>query len=193
MRRLLTCVLLLGLGIALTDGALAQGNRLYKWVDENGNVHYSDRLESSAVQHHPRAINSYGMEIAGAEENRRPLTPEERRRQQEERRNQQLDTMLLANYSNELELLRAHDETRAAIESSLRAMEENVARLRRDLAQRELRSGAPPDDPVVNRLKQQLQQGEADLERMRTRRFELYEQQNREVARFRELTMRDQS
>ncbi len=189
MCRFVTSAFLICLGLATVNASYAQGARLYKWVDEHGNVHYSDRVEGSTVQHRPQAINSHGMRVQTGNEDTRPLTAEERRRQLEARRNAQLDTMLLANYRSEIELLRAHDESRASIEAGVRTQEESLSRLRRELAQRELRSDISPNDPVVARLKQQLISGEADLEQLRARRFELHEQQNLEVARFRELTL----
>ena len=52
MRRTLTmfslCALLLG-----TATLIAQAAGLYRWVDENGVVHYSDTLPDSAVEKQP--------------------------------------------------------------------------------------------------------------------------------------------
>jgi hypothetical protein len=189
MCRLLTSALLVCLGIASVNASHAQGARLYKWVDEHGNIHYSDRVEGSSAQHRPQTINSHGIQIATDSGNARPMSADERRQEREARRTSQLDTMLLANYQSEIELLRAHDESRASIESGIRALEESLTRIRRQLAERELRHDVAANDPHVSRLRQQVLEAEGDLERMRARRFELYERQNREVARFRELTM----
>lgn len=189
MCRLVTSAFLVCLGIAAVNASYAQGARLYKWVDEHGNVHYSDRVEGASAQHGPRTINSHGIEISTGEQNARPRTAEERRQEREARRNAQLDTMLLANYRSEIELLRAHDESRASIEAGVRTLEESLTRIRRQLAERELRHDVASNDAGVASLKQQLIDGEADLERLRARRFELHERQNEEIARFRELTM----
>lgn len=43
--------LLLGLAVlALTTGSAAMANEIYKWTDENGNVHYGDRPSGSATE-----------------------------------------------------------------------------------------------------------------------------------------------
>lgn len=43
--------LLLGLTVlALTTGSAAMANEIYKWTDENGNVHYGDRPSGSATE-----------------------------------------------------------------------------------------------------------------------------------------------
>lgn len=188
MRRCVTHAFLVFLGIASVNASHAQGARLYKWVDEHGNVHYSDRVEGTSAQHGPQTINSNGIQI-GTDTDQRARSREQLQQEREARRSAQLDTMLLANYSNEVELLRAHDESRAAIEAGIRALEESLMRIRRQLAERELRHDVAPNDANVARLKQQLIDEEANLERMRARRFELYERQNQEIARFRELTM----
>lgn len=189
MSRLVTSAFLVCLGIAAVNASYAQGARLYKWVDEHGNVHYSDRVEGASAQHGPQTINSHGIEITTGNQNARPRSADDRRQEREARRNAQLDTMLLANYRSEIELLRAHDESRASIEAGLRTLEEGLTRIRRQLAERELRHDVAANDVGVASLKQQLMDGESDLERLRARRFELHERQNKEVARFRELTM----
>lgn len=173
----------------------ASETRLYKWVDENGNVHYSDRVEASAAPAvgEVRRITSSGIAV-GTRHSALPVTREDVLRQQEAQRLAQLDTMLLSSYQSELELLRAHDASREPIESGLRAAEGNIMRLREALAVREAARPTAPGaatDPEVERLRRLLRDEEASLERLRARRFELYEQQNFEVARFRELTTRN--
>jgi len=188
MRRYVTHAFLVLLGVASVNASHAQGARLYKWVDEHGNVHYSDRVEGASTQHGPQTLNANGVRIE-SNGDPRARSREELQQEREARRSAQLDTMLLANYNNEVELLRAHDESRASIEAGIRTLEESLRRIRRQLAERELRHDVAANDANVARLKQQLIEEEANLERMRARRFELYERQNHEVARFRELTM----
>jgi hypothetical protein len=195
MRRPALATPLLILALCAPVALQASETRLYKWVDENGNVHYSDRVESSASPKagEVRRITSTGIAI-GNRHSALPVTREDVLRQQEAQRLAQLDTMLLSSYQSELELLRAHDASREPIESGLRAAEGNIMRLRAALAARESGQPAAPGagaDVEVERLRKLLRDEEASLERLRTRRFELYEQQNFEVARYRELTTRN--
>ena len=57
--------------------------RLYKWVDEAGNVHYSDKLPPSAIRKAPRKTRQPGPGHRGTG---RAKTPEEIAREEELRR-----------------------------------------------------------------------------------------------------------
>lgn len=168
--------------------AQAQGPRLYKWVDEDGNVHYSDRIESSTpASSNVERLSANGIRI-GTAHGALPANREQTRELEQARRVAQRDTMLLTTYSSEIELLRAHDESRTLIEDTVRAAEGNVQRLRRDLSEQIRLGGAQADrDTLAERLTVELER----LEQLRQRRFELHERQDQEVARYRELTTRN--
>jgi len=195
MRRSTRTALALSLVPLLATGiAVAQGSGLYKWVDEHGNVHYSDRMEASTATSSVHRIRANGIAI-GTPHSALPRNREEAREQEEARRLAQLDTMLLSSYRSELDLLRSHDESREPIENGLRAAESNIARLRQELVLRQsvagTAAGAQAENPEVARLRALIAGEEASLEKLRARRFELYEQQNFEVSRYRELTTRN--
>ena len=179
--------------VLLGPGAVdAQGQRLYKWVDENGNVHYSDRMEASPASSAIKRISANGIPI-GTPHSALPKDKGEARQRQEAQRLAQLDAMLLSTYGSELELLRAHDELRAPLEDRLKTAEKTIERLRQDLARQKTRpvnhpSGHDPTGPSIERLQLQIEAEVANLQQLRARRFELYERQNQEVARYRELT-----
>lgn len=195
MRRRSSAATLVALTFALGCGvAGAQSPRLYKWVDEHGNVHYSDRMEASASSEDVHRISSNGIRI-GTPHSALPQNDVEKREQQEARRQAQLDTMLLSTYRTELDLLRAHDQSRAPIENGLRSAEKNIERLEQALSLRRNRTAAlpvadrnTPVDSSIDDLRQQIANEQANLEMLRKRRYELYERQNMEVARYRELT-----
>lgn len=50
--------------LALTMGSAAMANEIYKWTDENGNVHYGDRPSGSATEQ--RMALSYRRTNTGA-------------------------------------------------------------------------------------------------------------------------------
>lgn len=179
------------LSVALSWGSAdAQNPRLYKWVDEHGNVHYSDRMEATASSGDVQRLSASGIRI-GTPHSALPRNEDEKRHQQEARRLAQLDTLLLSTYRTELDLLRAHDESRAPIENGLRTAEKNIARLQQELASRHVHHAngdETPADPLIDGLRLQIRNEQASLELLRKRRYELYERQNREVARYRELT-----
>lgn len=186
MKRLtVTLSLLLGSSI-LVDSALAQGNQLYRWVDSQGKVHYGDRLDGAHAANDPDRFNSHGIRLSRAEA--KP-SREQQRELEEIRRTAYRDSALLSGYQSEMELLRAHDEQRAVMEFSLRTSQSNIARLRREISERpEASTNNGSGDQVMIRLKAQLEAEEQSLQQMQQRRFDLYETQNKELARYRELS-----
>ncbi|MDZ3823854.1 MAG: DUF4124 domain-containing protein [Pseudoxanthomonas sp.] len=189
-----TALPLLALAAALlvcTD-ASAQGQRLYKWVDDQGNVHYSDRVESTPPAAGVQRINAHGMAV-DARHSALPRNAEEARLQAQARRVALRDASLLANYPDEIDLLRAHDEVRAALDASLNSTRTNIERLQAEIAQRQGHGQLGPDgaaraDAVLDSLKAQLESEQRALEGLRLRRFELHERQNEELERYRALT-----
>lgn len=186
---LLTASTLLAHGLPLHAQGQTQtpGKRLYKWVDEQGNIHYSDRLEGAATSRNPERLSTNGIRV-GAQHSALPTNREEAKQYEEARRRAQRDAMLLSSYPSEIELLRAHDELRVPIETSLRAAQENIERLRGEIRSREAVKGVPEQKAAeIQQLRRQLAEEELRLKELEAKRFDLYEQQNAEVARYREL------
>ncbi|MBX3724667.1 MAG: DUF4124 domain-containing protein [Xanthomonadales bacterium] len=170
----------------------AQGQRLYKWVDDQGNVHYSDRVESTPPAAGVQRINSHGIAV-DTRHSALPRNAEEARLQAQARRIALRDAALLANYPDEIDLLRAHDEVRAGLDASLASTRTNIERLQAEIAQRQALSQATPDgsgraDSLLDSLRSQLESEQRALEALRVRRFELHERQNEELDRYRDLT-----
>lgn len=169
------------------DG-FGQGQRLYKWVDEDGNVHYSDRIEGQVDNRAPQRINAAGIQL-GQQHSALPRSRQEERQREDERRQARADAALLATYRSEIELLRAHDETRANLEGSIRTAEANVNQLQRALSDRQ---GRQDSAARVDQLQRELATERRRLEQLLERRFELHERQNAEVNRYRELTIENE-
>lgn len=173
------------------DG-FAQGQRLYKWVDDQGNVHYSDRVESTPPAAGVQRINSHGIAV-DSRHSALPRNAEEARLQAQARRVALRDAALLANYPDELDLLRAHDEVRATLDASLASTRSNIDRLQAEIAQRQSHAQVSPDgagraDSLLDSLRSQLESEQRALEALRVRRFEMHERQNEELDRYRALT-----
>lgn len=73
-RAIMATVLLAGLMLSVTSYT-GQANGLYKWVDENGQVRYSDRLPPSQIKQGHQQLNSQGIVI---DSQQRALTEEEK-------------------------------------------------------------------------------------------------------------------
>ncbi|MCK9488402.1 MAG: DUF4124 domain-containing protein [Xanthomonadales bacterium] len=163
----------------------AQQTRLYRWVDEDGKVHFSDRLEPSSGTSDYDRFNASGVRISQPD---RPQSRQQRREAEQVRRSHQRDQALLAAHPTELALLRAHDEQRARVEFNLRASQANVERIQRDIrARADSRPDGGGDDRELAELNRRLQAERKNLEQLQVYRFELYETQNQEIERFREL------
>mgnify|MGYP000920362055 CR=1 FL=1 len=190
MRRpfLLLCLILLALP------ATAQSKRVYKWLDENGNVHYSDRLPSEASARQREVLNRDGVRIS--ELDVAGVTPEAAAQRQEVLRSAQRDVALTVSFNNEAELRRTHEERLDLIRSGLSIARSNTEKLELALADHESHAQALADSgrPVPVRVQENIEQtrrmlGEqrGESEKLQARYDELLVEQNAEIARYREL------
>ncbi|MEN1727202.1 MAG: DUF4124 domain-containing protein [Pseudomonadota bacterium] len=200
MLKRLTIILLL----TLIPG-LVWGQYVYRWVDENGEVHHGNSV--------PPEYRDYGWERIGPngvvlERRERALTPEERevvlaerRRQAEieaERRNQETrDRLLLTAYRTEQDLLDAMelqvasvDSRRATMQTSLDLANERFEALVRRAAQ-VVRDGGN----VNAQLNQNIEQARGEIADLRASMSGLAQEEREirehfmaELERYRELT-----
>ncbi|MGB0513365.1 MAG: DUF4124 domain-containing protein [Wenzhouxiangellaceae bacterium] len=109
----------------------AAGQTVYKWVDEDGNVHYSQTLPPDKAQEQHDKLTAEGLL---AERIERAPTPEERKaleaelqalrqEQARQRRQQQEDQMFLATYPTEADVSRSFDARRDTLESERETIE----------------------------------------------------------------------
>lgn len=186
--------MLLVLIALLPVAALAQASRVYKWVDEQGNVHYSDRMpaEPGAVQR--EVLNRDGVRIRQLDVP--PLTAEAAATRQEVLKSAQRDMALAVSYDDEYQLRRAHEERLGLIRSSLAIARNNTERLRTSLADQEAHAqsltgaGKPVPVPVqhtIDQTRQMLAEQSQETAKLEQRYNELLAQQTAEMARFQEL------
>ena len=140
--------------IALTLALPAHGQKLYRWVDENGNVHYSDSLPPEAVDQARRELSkTSGTTTAQID---RALTAEERAAAQAEAEREaviaaeaelrrQYDQRLLQSYPNESDLTRAFNDRLKMLDEAIKSADVGIesqqyvlASLLNDAADREL-------------------------------------------------------
>lgn len=147
-------VLLVSLALASALAAPAQAQKLYRWVDAEGNVRYTDSLPPEAIDQARRELSkTSGTTTANID---RAMTEEERAQiQAEAERNaaaaaeaqsrQQRDSVLINAYADEAELARAFGDRLSMLEESIRATQIGIesqqyvlASLLNDAADREL-------------------------------------------------------
>jgi len=145
-------------------GAIATGQaRLYRWVDNDGVVHYGDRVPPEYADHDRDLLNSQGVRV-GAEEGL--LTAEERAErnrlaaiaeaeQQARVENARRDQVLLDTYLSVDEIESLRDRRLELLEAQIKVTEHYLGNLRKRLErlQREASDYRPysdnPDAPEV--------------------------------------------
>ena len=119
--------------ILAADAALAQ--KLYRWTDENGKVHYTDQLPPEAAKAARDELNQAGRSVEHVE---RAMTPEERAVWEAEQaklaeaarlaeEQAKMDEVLLASYVTEGDLERAYDERFDLLDRNITSTEASAA------------------------------------------------------------------
>jgi hypothetical protein len=99
----------------------------YRWVDENGIVHYGDRVPPQYATKESTILNKQGVEVGRKEAQKTPeQMAEEARRQQEILRQKQHDAFLLTTYTSVKDIEALRDERLFQISAQRRAAEQYV-------------------------------------------------------------------
>ncbi len=133
-------ILLTSLTLVAASPALA---KLYKWVDEDGTVRYSDKVPPDQVKQARTELDERGLEKEHVE---RAKTPEEierekeleRLRQEQQRlieKQEQADNVLLRTFRSEEDIILARDGKLAAIDSRIQMTRNNIGNLKARLAE----------------------------------------------------------
>lgn len=192
--------------LALTLAAApVEAQKLYRWVDKNGQVHYGDKIPPEYANQDRDVLNKAGVKV-GTEQ--AAGTPEAIKAREEAERAQiaaaeqaRRDRMLLQTYQNpeEIELLRARRLDQ--IDAQLLIQEQSLGNLKARRAQqlkqagryapRSTKPGAPP---LPEGLAADLEQSESDirvqeanLQKKRDERESVNAQFDEDLKRFKEL------
>ena len=192
------------LPVALVICSFAAQGKMYKWVDENGQMHFGDRVPTKYLTKEHDELNDRGMVTKHkqaaktaeqkAEEER--LERERKLAELEDKRKQQRDRILLDTYTTERDLIVARDSRIDAIDSQINlatslindskskiaSMEKQVASLKA--------SGREVPAELYNRIESQQQQISVQsrvMENHEKRRNEIAEQFNDYIDRFKTL------
>jgi hypothetical protein len=198
-RTLLTAALL-----AILVSPPTQAARLFKWTDENGKVHYGDKIPPEYAKQERKVLNEQGVAVKTLEAAKTPEQLAEEARLAEQRREQERiaaekaahDRMLLATFTSEDDMVMTRDGKIAAIDGILRVtrgrienIEETLADLTREAAELE-RAGRPIPDSLHERIKTARAQSERYHDYIAAKRQEqedIRQQFETDIRRFREL------
>lgn len=157
--RTLACIGALVAALALAPAALAA---TYKWVDEKGEVHYTDQIPPEAVNKANVQLNKQGVPVKSTEA---APTPEQRKaKAEEEERQKQLakekelvdrrDRALLATYTMESEIELARRRALSTIEQQIQsstAYSDQLNKRKQELDARKAAAGDKGLPPATER------------------------------------------
>jgi len=202
--RTLFCCFLLGL---FSWSSVASAG-LYRWVDDDGNVHYTDRLPPERA---PDGRQVFGRDGVMREDVPRAPTEEERAAMEQERQERQerleleeqrlqeqaaYDRFLLHTYTNEREILEARDQhlerirtNREMLEHNKREDERRLREARQQAVDAE-RSDSSDLDAVYDRIEElesRIEIRRNDIAELSESETSLQEEFRRHRQRFQEL------
>lgn len=199
IRSLVTTALL-----AMLVSLPAQAARLFKWADENGKVHYGDKIPPQYAHQERKILNEQGVAVKTLEAAKTPEQLAEEARLAEQRREQERiaaektahDRMLLATFTSEDDMVMTRDGKIAAIDGMLRVTrgrientEETLANLTREAAELE-RAGRPIPDRLHEQIKAARTQSDRYHDYIAAKRQEqegIRQRFESDIRRFREL------
>jgi len=143
VRKMLSLAVMAAVLVAGTADAQDKGKKLYRWVDKEGKVQFSDTLPPEAVDQARTEINAQsGMATSTLE---RALTPEERAAKEAHEtatatatkaaeRIKQTEEAMIASFQNEDELKRSFKIRTELLQQTLDAIEAGIGSQRASLA-----------------------------------------------------------
>ena len=184
--------------------APAAAQKLYRWVDADGKVQYTDALPPEAVNQQRSELNSAGMAVREVD---RAMTPEERavadaaaaeeaRLAEIKAEQDKMDAALMGSYATEADLQRAYserfdllDQTLEAADVGIRSQEKSLTDLVAHAASLE-RGGKPVPATVqssINAARRQVEEQNEYLQKRRLERETLQAEYDEILARYRAL------
>ena len=182
----------------------AQAGKLYKWVDENGQIRYGDRIPPQYARKSNETLNQQGItvdrkeaaktpeQIAAAQRLEEARQAAERVQQEKDRK----DRILLDTFTNEDEMVLTRDGKIEAIEAIIRVTNGRTEKLKLRLSELKTRaanierSGKPVSEKLnaeISEIRQQIAQNFSYVKSRNSDQQLIREQFEVDIARFREL------
>lgn len=209
----LLCTICLGTAGYSPDLAAA---KLYKWIDENGQIHYSSRLPANQAKNQHQKLNDQGVvvstskaakteeELAAEAEAKREeeeqLAKEKERLAEEARLKaiqEKKDRVLLMTFSNEGEIIHAREDRIEVIDSVVELINKNIDSTKQKLEELQktadqLYTSQGKEIPggmaqKIEHFTRKIDNRKAQLAQKETERQKIHEKYDLDMARFREL------
>lgn len=172
-RRMQRFLATLGAVLLLSTPTL-QAGKLFKWVDDSGQVRYGDRLPPEYAKKRTETLNSQGVvvETRAAQKTREQLAQERRlaalRAEEERRQREQAhkDRILLDTFTNEDEMVLTRDGKIEAIEAIIRVTNGRIDKTRQRLSELTRRAAnlERAGRPVPGELSEQIAESHAQVQ-----------------------------
>jgi len=183
-----------------------QAGKLYKWVDENGQIRYGDRVPPQYAKRSNETLNKQGVVVDRkarakteeeiAEERRLAAIKAEQERKHREQEHQ--DRILLDTFTNEDEMILTRDGKIEAIEAVIRVTKSRTEKIKQRLAKQKLRAAnlERAGKPVPPKLQQSIRESRRQIRynsdyvaNRRKAQQEIREKFAQDIKRFRKLKM----
>lgn len=195
----------IGCGMALITASAPAG--LYKWIDENGDVQYSDSIPPDQISNEHKELNDHGVTVnkVGRAKSAEELAAEKTHKDDEKRRAAEMseqtakqgvyDRMLLDTYLTEQDLIVARDRKLTAIDGTIQITERSRQSAEASLKAfehdaKDSAEGSKERDRAQQRLEEARAQV-ADLDKFiaarRKEQDEIRAKFEKDLTRFREL------
>jgi len=180
--------------------------KLYKWIDDNGQIRYGDSIPPQYAEKRNETLNTQGIVVETKDAAKTPeqIAEEERlatlQAEEETRRREQAhkDRILLDTFTNEDEMIMTRDGKIESIEAVIRItigrnekLKQRLTELTRNAANLE-RSGKPVPEKLTEQISETRDQIHYNLEYIENRKHEqqlIREKFEIDISRFRELKM----
>ncbi len=178
--------------------------KMYKWVDDEGQVHFGDKIPTEYLQKEHDELNEHGVttrhrEAAKTHEQRieeKRLERQKKKAELIEKKKKQRDRVLLDTYTTEADLVAARDSRLDAVDTQIRLAKSIIAEsntkiesLEKNVAAIKASNRKVPDD-IYKRISSQKQQIETHsmvMQKHIKRRDEIKTQFDEYIVRFRVL------
>ena len=198
-------VLVLSTSLWLPVATLHAG-KLYKWVDESGQVRYGDRIPPQYAKKSNERLNKQGVVIdtKAAAKTKEQIAEEKQlaklKAEQERKRQEQAhqDRILLDTFTNEDEMVLTRDGKIEAIEAEIRLTKNRTEKIKKRLAQKKVRAanlersgkGVSPElQREIREARRQVRNNSSYIANRRKAQQAIREKFEMDIKRFRKLKM----
>jgi len=195
------------LSVALLSCAFSAQAKMYKWVDENGDMHFGDKIPQKYLTKEHDELNDRGMKVKHkeAEKNAKEKAEEQRIQQEREKavleaqKKEKLDRVLLDAYDSENDLIIARDSRldNVAIqvqlsEAIIRESNKKIKSIEEQVTQIKVSGREVPDNLYVSleNERQQVVTQTRVMQSHKKRSDEISEKYNDYINRFRKARAR---